>query len=219
MNDSSRRRRYSKKFSHLKMSHLKSIIELTTDAILIINKHGQITYFNRTFSLMWGISIKKSCIAVASKIKNKITGEHLIWRYVWRRLKYPSLFFSKTLFSQNYDENKSFKNCSIIFKELELKDGRILECYYMPKISKTKITNDRSLLIIDNGRVFRFRDVTEKKKRETELVFKATHDHLTRLPNRALLFDRINEAIRNSESDFFIFAVIYLDLNRFKVDL
>jgi predicted signal transduction protein with EAL and GGDEF domain len=50
-----------------------------------------------------------------------------------------------------------------------------------------------------------------------ELQHQATHDALTGLPNRALLFDRIGREIAHAERDGHIFALLVVDLDRFKV--
>jgi len=61
-------------------------------------------------------------------------------------------------------------------------------------------------------------DITERKQAEEKLVFNAVHDALTGLPNRLLFFDRLSHCIELScRRKGFSFAVLYLDLNRFKV--
>jgi diguanylate cyclase (GGDEF)-like protein/PAS domain S-box-containing protein len=61
-------------------------------------------------------------------------------------------------------------------------------------------------------------DVTERKLAVERLTHDAFHDALTQLPNRALFLDRLARAIemhrRYPES---LFAVLFLDLDRFKV--
>jgi len=63
---------------------------------------------------------------------------------------------------------------------------------------------------------FVFEDITEKISQEKELEQLALYDSLTKLPNRKLFIDRlqlqISSASRNKES----FAVLMLDLDRFK---
>lgn len=61
-------------------------------------------------------------------------------------------------------------------------------------------------------------DVTERKRAEDQLLHDALHDALTDLPNRALLMDRISQAIaRAKRHSCYQFAVLFLDLDRFKV--
>jgi diguanylate cyclase (GGDEF)-like protein/PAS domain S-box-containing protein len=61
------------------------------------------------------------------------------------------------------------------------------------------------------------RDVTERKEAEDFINFQAYHDLLTRLPNRALFKDRLNLAITHARRNRQGLAVMFLDLDRFKV--
>jgi diguanylate cyclase (GGDEF)-like protein len=82
-----------------------------------------------------------------------------------------------------------------------LKNGRIVVIHYQP--------------MLDGGWVATHEDVTERHQAEASIAFLAQHDTLTRLANRALFNDRLEQAIvmagRGSE-----FAVICLDLDHFK---
>ncbi|HEX8335237.1 MAG TPA: EAL domain-containing protein [Pyrinomonadaceae bacterium] len=66
--------------------------------------------------------------------------------------------------------------------------------------------------------IFQIQDITDRKLAEQQLHHDAFHDALTGLPNRALFMDHLKLAIarsrRNSQTKF---AVLYLDLDRFKV--
>jgi diguanylate cyclase (GGDEF)-like protein/PAS domain S-box-containing protein len=60
-------------------------------------------------------------------------------------------------------------------------------------------------------------DITLRKQAETKLLHDAFHDSLTELPNRALFIDRLRHVIERSKRDNSnIYAVIFLDLDRFK---
>ncbi len=59
-------------------------------------------------------------------------------------------------------------------------------------------------------------DISRRKATEAQLVHLATHDHLTHLPNRSLLQDRITQAIAHAERAERQMAVLFLDLDRFK---
>lgn len=68
------------------------------------------------------------------------------------------------------------------------------------------------------GAVMVFRDVTEQKQVQATLQYNALHDPLTSLPNRVLFLDRLQQAIERQERSLsFGFAVMLLDLDRFKV--
>jgi diguanylate cyclase (GGDEF)-like protein/PAS domain S-box-containing protein len=61
------------------------------------------------------------------------------------------------------------------------------------------------------------RDITERKEAEEFINFQAYHDLLTRLPNRALFKDRLNISLAQAKRNKNNVAVMFLDLDRFKV--
>ena len=61
------------------------------------------------------------------------------------------------------------------------------------------------------------RDVTDRKAAEEKLTHQALHDALTGLPNRVLLIDRVGLALDRLERTGGVVAVLFLDLDRFKV--
>src|SRR5690606_35154789 len=68
------------------------------------------------------------------------------------------------------------------------------------------------------GRVWSFHDITERKQAEEKLRYTALHDPLTNLPNRILFMDRLQQAMeRARRHPACHFAVLYLDLDRFKI--
>lgn len=61
-------------------------------------------------------------------------------------------------------------------------------------------------------------DITDRKRMEQQLIFDAFHDPLTGLANRALFLDRLAQALkRNRHEVNHLFAVLFLDLDRFKI--
>jgi diguanylate cyclase (GGDEF)-like protein len=81
----------------------------------------------------------------------------------------------------------------------------------------------RGLAVRDNDKIpYRMvgsqTDISDRKRAEEKLVFDAVHDALTGLPNRVLFLDRLDHCIeRSSRRQNYSFAVLYLDLNRFKI--
>lgn len=59
--------------------------------------------------------------------------------------------------------------------------------------------------------------VSEQRIAERAISHLAQHDHLTGLPNRVALLDRVNRAIYHAQQDQKLFALLYLDIDRFKV--
>jgi diguanylate cyclase (GGDEF)-like protein/PAS domain S-box-containing protein len=60
------------------------------------------------------------------------------------------------------------------------------------------------------------RDISERKRLESQLHHQATHDALTGLPNRSLLVDRLHLAIAEAKRYHERFMVAFIDLDRFK---
>lgn len=90
---------------------------------------------------------------------------------------------------------------------LQLKNGKVLECY-----SQIQQLQNQQI-----GRVWSFRDVTEKQKTAAIVKHQAFHDALTNLPNRALFDIHLAKALTEAHTAQGMLGVIFLDLDRFKV--
>ncbi len=68
------------------------------------------------------------------------------------------------------------------------------------------------------GIVLTLRDISDRKQAVELLRHHAFHDSLTDLPNRALLHEHMQQAVKRAKSDEnYTFAVLFLDLDRFKL--
>ncbi|HYP28590.1 MAG TPA: EAL domain-containing protein [Blastocatellia bacterium] len=87
------------------------------------------------------------------------------------------------------------------------------EVWVLTGISLIRDSQSRSQHII-----FQIQDITNRKRAEEQLVHEALHDALTGLPNRAYFMDQLQislEEVKNSKDH--LFAVLFLDLDRFKL--
>lgn len=174
----------------LESSLLQATLESTADGLLVVDRQGKIISHNEKFRRMW---------CIPQDLINKENDEMAI-KHVLSQLADPVGFFNKLMHLYQNPE----LDC---FDEIEFSDGRIFERYSIPQ----RVGNE----II--GRVFSFRDVTHRKVLEKELVRQATHDTLTALPNRVLLEDRIAQEIKNCKRYDKKMAVVFFDLDRFKL--
>ncbi|MCF7929019.1 MAG: EAL domain-containing protein [Spirochaetales bacterium] len=68
-----------------------------------------------------------------------------------------------------------------------------------------------------DGKVLAFRDITELKHMHDQITYQASHDLLTGLVNRAQFAHLLEESINASKTSGSSHAVIYLDLDQFKI--
>ena len=76
-------------------------------------------------------------------------------------------------------------------------------------VGRNKTTNNLHYVCV-------FTDISAQKTAEKELRYLANYDHLTDLPNRSLLLDRIKHAMESSKRQNNSIALFFIDLDRFK---
>jgi diguanylate cyclase (GGDEF)-like protein/PAS domain S-box-containing protein len=171
------------------LSLLTATLDSTTDGILVVDTEGQVTTFNRQFADMW--KLPDSVLAMRDARQLAL--------FVSDQLVSPGEF-SKRLIELTRDTE------AVAVDTLEFTDGRVFERYVTPQhVSGETI-----------GRVWSFRDVTERKQFEEELSFQAFHDSLTGLANKALFLERLQTATDRSERRHDNLAVMFLDVDDFK---
>jgi len=69
----------------------------------------------------------------------------------------------------------------------------------------------------DGGWVSTYEDITERRRSEERIAHMAHHDALTDLPNRTLFRARMDEALAARRGSKSAFAILYLDLDNFKI--
>lgn len=172
------------------LSLTRATLEATNDAILVIDTNGLIEDYNLKFLEMFKLS--------GAELKNHKIEE--LYKHAFDQLENPVMFKEKM-------EEISAQSTEETFDELLFKDGRFFERYSYPHL-----IGNRSL-----GRVWSFRDLTGRRSLEAKLFQKANFDPLSGLPNRSLLLDRISQAISYAKLSKSDLAILFLDLDRFKL--
>lgn len=124
------------------LSMMRATLESTTDGILVTDGHGKITGFNEKYVEMWLIPREIVEAREAEELR-KAAGE---------QFADPQEFVARIHAIEASDLPESFD-------VLEFVDGRVFERY-----SKVQRIEDRSV-----GRVWTFRDITERKRAEEKL--------------------------------------------------
>lgn len=72
--------------------------------------------------------------------------------------------------------------------------------------------------VAEAARVELEKEITSRQRAEKQLMHNAFHDALTGLPNRAFFMDRLERVVAyGKRHEDYLFAVLFLDLDRFKV--
>ena len=138
--------------------HLQGIIESTADGILAVDNEGKIIKANSRFAELWRVP--------ESLLKNR--DDNALLAFVLEQISEPETFLKKV---QSLYKSDVSDMDTIVFK-----DGRIFERYSIPMLTGGNMS----------GRVWSFRDITERKRAESELHQKC--DELERMNN--LMVDR-----------------------------
>ncbi|BAY99784.1 multi-sensor hybrid histidine kinase [Tolypothrix tenuis PCC 7101] len=142
------------------LSLLSAILESIQDGILTVNSLGDITSYNQKFLEMWSIPPE---VLTEPNHHNRLA-------YLANQLLDPEGFLQRVRELYAHPELDTYDL-------LELRDGRVFERYSCPQLIKEQII----------GRVWSFRDVTERHKAEVALrqselqyrsVFEAINDGL-----------------------------------------
>jgi diguanylate cyclase (GGDEF)-like protein/PAS domain S-box-containing protein len=75
----------------------------------------------------------------------------------------------------------------------------------------------RQIVPVEGGAVAMLRDITERKLAEDRIRHMAHHDELTGLPNRSLIRDRLDQAVRSAQRNGGHLALAFVDLDDFKL--
>ena len=172
-----------------RLSELRATLDSTTDGILVTDLAGRITNFNQQFVSLWG---------VPEPLMTQ-RDEVAVSAWMLRRVTDPVAYTKRM---QAFGESASLDGRDV----LTLRCGKVLE-------RRTLTQRNRGQPI---GRVYAFRDITESVEANRRIDALSHTDTLTGLPNRRMLVDRIEYALALAQRDATPFALMHLNLDRFK---
>lgn len=171
---------------------LEATQEAAAEGIFLVDRQGLVVRFNRRFAELWNVDENEI---------EELRENHQLLTRVLDNLKDPDEFIERIGYLYDHP-GESARD------EIYLKDGRVLDRYSAPAISTE---GDYY------GRVWSFSDISARKAAESRLAHQAFHDPLTGLPNRALFSDRLERALSRARRHNQFIAVLFLDLDRFKI--
>ena len=165
-----------------------TVFSHVSDGIVITDPHGKIIDVNAAFSEITGYR------------RDEVAGRNP--RFL-KSGKHPDSFYQtlwQSLIEQGGWSGEIWNR---------RKDGEL----YVERLVINAVKDDRGEV---QHYVGLFSDITAEKEHERQLQHIAHYDALTGLPNRILLADRLEQAMRQSRRDGTRTALIYLDLDGFK---
>ncbi len=174
-----------------KTALLEAQSETTIDGILAVDESDHIILANRQFGLHFGIP--DELLSSADDL--------IVRKYVTDIVENNDAFLEriKSLYAHPDDRSRD---------EVRLKNGKTFDRYSAPLIdSKSR----------RRGRIWYFRDITDRKAAEERIQFLAYFDALTELPNRTLLKDRLLKAVAGARRRNEQVALLFLDIDHFKL--
>jgi diguanylate cyclase (GGDEF)-like protein/PAS domain S-box-containing protein len=166
-------------------------IEASPDGILVVDRDRRIVSFNGKFVELW----KLPHDVVQSRSDERAVACAL------ESVKAPATFLARLEHLYANEEEHSYE-------EIQLKDGRVFERYSSP----LPIAVDEQ-----PGRIFFFRDITERKIAQDRVTRIGRQDGLTGLANRNVFVESVQRALAPDQRlERNRFALLYLDLDHFK---
>ena len=179
-------------------SLIQAIRDASPDGILVVDEHDAVVSMNQRFLEVWRIPGDRVHGGRARAVVG--TPDRPILAMAVERVKDSEPFLRRV--KELYADPTLDDHC-----EIELKDNRTLERHS----TVLRGGNGRYL-----GRVWFFRDITERKRTEQSLKELASRDPLTGVANRRHFFERAGEEHARSRRYERPLSILMLDIDHFK---
>ena len=170
-------------------AQLAATLESTADGILVNDLSGRIRNCNQRFARIWDVP--------ADLLLQRDDDALLEW--MRRSVVDPAAYMRRLAV---LEETTMVQSSDV----LQLHSGKVIERVSLPQCSRGRPI----------GRVYSFRDITEKIEAGERIETLSTTDALTGLPNRRRLADRIKASLAQAQHGQAPFALLLLNLDRFK---
>ena len=178
-----------RKATETQLRELSSIVEQTNDAIMLTAADGTIKYINPGYERLSGYCSDEVLGKTPALFKSDAQDKHF-FRLLWETIS----------------AGKPFQ-CQIVNRH---KDGSE---YHVLKTITPTFDADGAIASYVNIDM----DFSAQHEAQQRIAYQALHDKLTGLPNRSLLGDRIVQTIARDQREPSPFALLFIDLDGFKV--
>ncbi len=169
-------------------ARFRSLIQNISDIIALLDANGRVLYISPSFQSIWGLS-----------------PEALIGVDFFLAMHPEDVPRVRSVFAAVVGTAGAAR--TVEFRRPDRMGG-----YRYFEAIMSNLLNDPEV----GGVVINTREITDRKRSEEALKHQALHDALTELPNRTLLQDRLDQAIRAAQRERTPLALLFLDLDRFK---
>jgi diguanylate cyclase (GGDEF)-like protein/PAS domain S-box-containing protein len=172
-----------------RVAELATTLESTADGILVTDLSGRIRNFNQKFAALWNLP--------AELLGRQ--DDDLVYDWMRHSVSEPEAYMRRLA---TLDEAGAGQSCDTF----TLRSGAVIERVSMPQFSRGAPV----------GRVYSFRDITERVEATRRIDSLSHTDALTGLANRQVLMERIGFALALARRDGTPCALLRIDLDRFK---
>ncbi|HRD48770.1 MAG TPA: EAL domain-containing protein [Candidatus Contendobacter sp.] len=166
----------------------ETVFQTAADAIMVTDATGVIQSINPAFTAITGYALEEA-IGQTLRLLRSERHDTLFYTGLWRSLAANGRWSGEIW--QRHKNGKTYPAWESIEAVRDL-DGHIVQY------------------------VAFFSDITQRKLAEQEIFFRANYDPLTGLPNRSLLHERIEQALKRAHRQRQRVGLMFLDIDRFK---